>query len=108
MKPDLHPQWHENVVVTCSCGYTFTTGSTVESLRVAICSNCHPVFTGKEKLIDTEGLVQKFQRRQKTSQDLQKKTVIKKVEKETHAAEVADRPRTLREMLDFAKKNPEL
>lgn len=108
MKPNIHPQWFENTVVTCSCGNVFTTGSTVETLRVAICSNCHPVFTGKEKLIDTEGLVQKFQRRQKSSQDLQKKVVSKKIEKVTQAKEMAERPRTLKEMLDFAKKNREL
>lgn len=71
---------------------------------MAICSACHPVFTGQEKLVDTEGLVQKFQKREKVSQDLKKQKVEKKHGKETQEKEVTARPRTLKEMLAFAKK----
>jgi large subunit ribosomal protein L31 len=62
MKPDIHPEY---VVATvrCSCGNTFTTRSTRSELRVEICSNCHPFYTGKQKLVDTGGRVERFQRR---------------------------------------------
>ena len=62
MKADIHPDY---VVanVHCSCGNTFTTRSTKSELRVEICSNCHPFYTGKQKLVDTGGRVERFQRR---------------------------------------------
>jgi large subunit ribosomal protein L31 len=62
MKQDIHPEY---VVATvhCSCGNTFTTRSTRSELRVEICSNCHPFYTGKQKLVDTGGRVERFQRR---------------------------------------------
>jgi large subunit ribosomal protein L31 len=62
MKTDIHPDY---VVATvhCSCGNTFTTRSTRSELRVEICSNCHPFYTGKQKLVDTGGRVERFQRR---------------------------------------------
>ena len=62
MKVDIHPEY---VVATvhCSCGNTFTTRSTRSELRVEICSNCHPFYTGKQKLLDTGGRVERFQRR---------------------------------------------
>jgi large subunit ribosomal protein L31 len=62
MKQGIHPEY---VVATvhCSCGNTFTTRSTRSELRVEICSNCHPFYTGKQKLVDTGGRVERFQRR---------------------------------------------
>jgi len=62
MKSSIHPQLHE-VEVHCACGNTFTTRSTSESLRVEICSECHPFFTGKQKLVDSAGRVERFQKR---------------------------------------------
>ncbi|MFN2348441.1 MAG: 50S ribosomal protein L31 [Thioalkalivibrio sp.] len=64
MKPDIHPDYHE-VAVTCSCGNTFKTRSTYHGaeLNVEVCSSCHPFFTGKQKLMDTAGQVDKFRRR---------------------------------------------
>lgn len=59
MKTGIHPPYYQTVV-TCACGNTFTTGSTKKSLRVEICSNCHPFYTGRQRLVDTEGRVQKF------------------------------------------------
>jgi large subunit ribosomal protein L31 len=61
MKPGIHPDYHA-VTVHCACGHTFPTRSTIkgEMLRVEICSNCHPFFTGKQKLIDTAGRVERF------------------------------------------------
>lgn len=60
MKKDIHPQFHDQTVVTCSCGATHTIGSTLPELKVEICSKCHPFYTGKQKLVDTEGRVDKF------------------------------------------------
>lgn len=61
MKPGIHPNYHP-VTVHCACGHTFQTRSTIKGdmLRVEICSNCHPFFTGKQKLIDTAGRVERF------------------------------------------------
>lgn len=62
MKSEIHPTYGP-ATVTCSCGNTFTTGSTKSELRVELCNECHPFFTGKQKLVDTGGRVERFQRR---------------------------------------------
>lgn len=59
MKTGIHPEYKE-VKVTCACGNTFQTKSTSPEIRVEICSACHPFFTGKQKIVDTEGRVEKF------------------------------------------------
>lgn len=61
MKANIHPTWYKDAKVTCVCGNTFTTGSTVPVIKVELCSNCHPFYTGQQKLVDTQGQVQKFQ-----------------------------------------------
>jgi len=63
MKKEIHPEYFANAKVTCSCGNTFTLGATVPEMRVEICSNCHPLYTGKMKLVDTAGRVDRFQAR---------------------------------------------
>lgn len=63
MKNDIHPTYHTDTKVICACGNTFVTGSTKDEIRVEICSNCHPFYTGKQKLIDTTGTVDKFKKR---------------------------------------------
>ena len=60
MKKDIHPTYFEKTKVTCACGNSFTVGSTKESIQVEICSACHPFYTGKEKILDTAGRVEKF------------------------------------------------
>ncbi|WP_422485108.1 50S ribosomal protein L31 [Gudongella sp. DL1XJH-153] len=62
MKKDIHPEYKE-VTVTCACGNTFTTGSTKDELRVEICSECHPFFTGKQKFMERGGRVEKFKKK---------------------------------------------
>ena len=62
MKAEIHPEY-VIATVTCSCGNTFQTRSTSPELHVEICSNCHPFYTGKQKLVDTGGRVERFQRR---------------------------------------------
>ena len=59
MKPEIHPEYHA-ISVRCACGNIVETGSTVQSISVDICSACHPFFTGKQKLIDTAGRVERF------------------------------------------------
>jgi large subunit ribosomal protein L31 len=63
MKPDIHPEYHEEAQVVCSCGNTYTTGSTKSLLRVELCSQCHPFYTGEQRIVDTEGRVERMKRR---------------------------------------------
>ena len=62
MKADIHPEYVETSV-HCACGNEFQTRSTVPAIRVEICSNCHPFYTGKQKIVDTAGKVERFRRR---------------------------------------------
>jgi large subunit ribosomal protein L31 len=62
VKPGIHPEYHETVI-TCACGAQYPTRSTRKSISVEICSNCHPFFTGKQKLVDTAGRVERFRRK---------------------------------------------
>jgi large subunit ribosomal protein L31 len=62
MKKGIHPKY-EKVTVTCACGNTFETKSTKATLNVDVCSACHPFYTGKQKLLDTQGRVEKFRRK---------------------------------------------
>jgi large subunit ribosomal protein L31 len=62
MKKNVHPEYQECQVI-CACGNTFTTRSTKKEIHVEICSNCHPFFTGKQKLIDSAGRVEKFKKK---------------------------------------------
>lgn len=63
MKTDIHPKYHKNAEFICACGKTFKIGSTKEKVEIEICSGCHPFYTGKEKLVDTAGRIEKFKRR---------------------------------------------
>lgn len=62
MKEDIHPQVHK-AKVSCACGAEFETISTKEKIKVELCSNCHPFYTGEQKLVDSAGRVEKFNRR---------------------------------------------
>jgi len=64
MRPDIHPNYHD-VSVTCSCGNTFDTRSTYakDALSIEVCSQCHPFFTGKQKVLDSAGQIDKFNKR---------------------------------------------
>ena len=63
MKKGIHPEYFPNAAVTCACGESFTTGATKPEIRVEICSKCHPFFTGRQKLVDTAGRVEKFRKK---------------------------------------------
>jgi large subunit ribosomal protein L31 len=60
MKKDIHPNYYPNAQVTCACGNTWTTGSTQKVIRTDVCSKCHPFFTGEQRIVDTEGQVDRF------------------------------------------------
>lgn len=63
MKAEIHPTYYTDAKVVCVCGNTFTTGSTMKEINIDICSECHPFYTGKQKLVDTEGRVEKFKKK---------------------------------------------
>jgi len=63
MKEKIHPKYYNDAVVTCSCGNKFTTGSTKKELKVEVCSNCHPFFTGERRMMDIAGRVERFNKR---------------------------------------------
>jgi large subunit ribosomal protein L31 len=62
MKPDIHPEYHR-ATIRCACGSEIETGSTKTDIRVEICSQCHPFFTGKQKLVDTAGRIERFRKK---------------------------------------------
>ena len=68
MKDKIHPQYFKDSVVTCSCGNTFTIGSTRKSLKVELCSRCHPFYTGERRIMDTGGRIERLKRRYKLAQ----------------------------------------
>ncbi len=71
MKQDIHPTYVE-ATVTCACGNQFTTRSTQPSIRVDICSNCHPFYTGRQNIVDTEGRVERFRNKYAKAQQATK------------------------------------
>ncbi|RJQ35349.1 50S ribosomal protein L31 [Candidatus Parcubacteria bacterium] len=82
MKKDIHPKYFADAKIICACGNTMTIGSTIKEIRVEICSACHPFYTGKEKLVDTAGRVDRFKKikelQEKTSK-IRKGKAVKKV-----------------------------
>ncbi|MDP6142034.1 MAG: 50S ribosomal protein L31 [Dehalococcoidales bacterium] len=65
MKDKIHPKYYPDAKVICSCGNTFTVGSTRETLKVELCSKCHPFFSGEQRMVDTAGRVERFKQRYK-------------------------------------------
>jgi large subunit ribosomal protein L31 len=65
MRAKIHPEYYTDAQAICSCGQIFTTGSTKKTLRVELCSKCHPFFTGELRIVDTAGRVERFKRRYK-------------------------------------------
>lgn len=103
MKTTIHPNWHTDCVVTCSCGNTFTTGSIESELKVDICSKCHPFFTGEMRFVDEQGRVEKFQQKLNSAAKWQASNKAKAKDK----ASKAQAGKTLKEMLSEVKTAPE-
>jgi len=81
MKKDIHPEFHTDAKAKCACGAEFVVGSTQKNIKVEICGACHPFYTGKEKVLDTAGRVEKFKARRAAATT--KKPVKKTAKKET-------------------------
>lgn len=104
MKKNIHPTWYNDTKVTCVCGNTFTTGSTVPAIRVDICNKCHPFYTGQQKFVDTQGQVEKFTKKKEVFK-------VKRIERakitEARAAKIQvekkDKP-SLKDLLLQARK----
>ena len=105
MKKGIHPKVNTDIKVTCACGNTFTTNSTLDSITVDICSACHPFYTGKAKFVDAEGRIEKFEKKAKVMQAKKEKAEAAKAKKE--AAKPTDQDtntqKSLKDMLNEAK-----
>jgi len=78
MKKKIHPEYFEDAQIVCSCGNIIRTGSTQQKMEIEICSACHPFYTGKKKLIDSAGQVDRFQKRLEKSKQIKEKAKAKK------------------------------
>lgn len=94
MKSNIHPKYNE-VIATCVCGGKFATGSTREEIKVELCSQCHPFYTGKQKLVDTAGRVDKFKSRMEASAKMKEARLARsekpKAEKADKESETKDK-----------------
>lgn len=94
MKQTGHPQYFDQAQVVCaSCGTKFNTGSTQETIRVELCSKCHPFYTGEQKFVDSASRIQKFEDKRKAGD------IHVKIKKEAKLKKEQNAPKTLREML---------
>lgn len=100
MKANIHPKYFEQAQVICACGNRFTTGSTLETIRVELCNKCHPFYTGEQKFVDSASRIQKF----KQKQTIAKQYLTKKVKKQEDQKAKDEAPKTLREMLMAVSK----
>ena len=86
MKSDIHPKYYKEAIITCACGAKHKLGATYEKMGAEICSNCHPFYTGEEKLVDTAGRVEKFKaRKDRAKTTLRSKTEKKAIKKAKRA-----------------------
>ena len=85
MKKDIHPKYFNDCQVSCVCGHTFTTGATVPEIKVELCSQCHPFYTGKQKLVDTARRVEKFTAKVAAKEKVSSEKKGKKVKKAARA-----------------------
>jgi large subunit ribosomal protein L31 len=86
VKEKIHPKWYPEAKVACGCGATFTTGSTLPSISVEVCSACHPLFTGQQKFLDTAGRVDKFNQRVALAEKKKAEEAARKQKKADEAA----------------------
>lgn len=107
MKKGIHPEY-KKLIITCSCGNKIETGSTlgIDNMSVEICSNCHPFYTGEQKIVDTDNLVKKFEERAKKSEAMSFRSKKAKMESRKAKREKIDEKKaptlTLKDMLENA------
>lgn len=94
MQQGIHPNWHHDAVVTCACGNTFVTGSTLDKIDTDICAKCHPFFTGEMRFVDRQGRVDAFKKKMAAAQAVQQKAQKAKTKKQAD-----NEPKTYQEIL---------
>lgn len=82
MKKEIHPKYYPKAKVICACGNTWTTGSTQEVIHTEMCSACHPFFTGEQRIVDTAGQVERFQRRKEVADRIAEEAARRRTEKQ--------------------------
>lgn len=97
MKSQIHPNSYQDTIVTCACGNTFTTSSTQKEIKVDICSNCHPFYTGEQRFVDTQGQVEKFRLKMEAASGYQPK------KRSNNNVDTYVSPKSLKEMLSVKK-----
>ncbi len=90
MKTGIHPTYNETMTISCACGESFEVGSTKESIRVELCSKCHPFYTGKQKFVDSARRVEKFQAKMAKQEEAASERKGKKAKRAARAAKKAD------------------
>lgn len=98
MRAQIHPDWYPEAKVTCACGNTFTTGASVPEIRVEICYNCHPFYTGQMKFVDAAGRVDAFRAKLKGAVKHVSKTEKRRLKREKKLQEEQSRPESLAEL----------
>lgn len=103
MKKNIHPDYYADATVTCACGNIIKTGSTVKSQKIDICSKCHPFYTGKQKLVDTAGRVEKFEAKRTAA----KKHAETKTVKEESKSKKGEKYMTISDIKSLKEKETE-
>lgn len=104
MKKDIHPKLNTECLVTCACGNTFKTMSTLPSISVEICSECHPYYTGQRKFVDTEKRIDKFNRKMQLAEEKKKAADKIKTSKKTKKGGSRPKDMSVKEMLAQMKE----
>lgn len=103
MKSGVHPKFFTNSKVTCSCGASFTTGSTLPEISVEICSKCHPFYTGEQRFVDVEGRIDTFKKKMDIGAKERQKRIDALKAKIAKEKAKTEAPKTLKEMLKNLK-----
>ncbi len=99
MKAQIHPTWYNDAKVTCACGNSFTVGASVPEIKVEVCYNCHPFYTGQMKFVDTAGRVDAFKNKMAgAGKKVMSKTEKRRLKKEKKLQEELARPESLNEL----------
>ena len=94
MRKDIHPVYHKDAKIICACGQVFEVGSTVKEVKVELCSNCHPFYTGKQRFVDTQGRVDRFKKMTEKVAEVKLARASHKSKDEKKSAKVAKKTGT--------------
>lgn len=104
MKVNIHPKWYPEAQVICACGNTFKTGATIPQIKVDVCSECHPFYTGQMKYVDTAGRVESYKTKQsKAKSNLISKSQKRQIKREKKIQKELEKPDTLTEIRNQSK-----